>query len=50
MENFSALHVAAHAGHHELVEMLLEKYQVSRPTSFTRTQLDINANLIMATE
>ena len=28
VENFTALHVAAHAGHADLVEMLLSKYQV----------------------
>lgn len=28
VENFTALHVAAHAGHTDLIEMLLAKYKV----------------------
>ena len=28
MENFTALHVAAHSGHVELIEILLSKYKV----------------------
>ena len=30
VENFTALHVAAHSGHTDLVEMLLAKYKVRR--------------------
>ena len=30
VEHFTALHVAAHSGHTDLIELLLSKYRVSR--------------------
>jgi len=47
VENFTALHVASHAGHADLVEMLLSKYHASIlicQVNYTTDSLSIRKN------
>ena len=46
VENFTALHVASHAGHADLVEMLLSKYHAS---TFVKLMIFLFLNIVTRT-